>query len=105
MRIGSTCSLVVGGATASFASLLNGEDGRGAPPRFDSNFSSSPRRSTPFEYMLELEAERMRGGEPERLRLGVGTNGLDMLTLREPGVPGGGVEEEEVEMVKAAVGW
>jgi hypothetical protein len=28
--------------------------------------------------MLELEAERIKGGEPARLRLGVGTNGLDM---------------------------
>jgi hypothetical protein len=28
--------------------------------------------------MLELDAERIKGGEPERLRLGVGTNGLDI---------------------------
>lgn len=28
--------------------------------------------------MLLLEAERLRGGDPERLRLGVGTNGLDI---------------------------
>lgn len=75
-----------GGMAASFVSLLKGDAGRGAPPSVAMNFSSSPRRSWLFEYMLELDVERMRGGEPERLRLGVGTNGLDMLlTVRESG--------------------